>query len=525
VLFEGDTMSRKGRLPAVTVVAGTLLLASSGWSRADLREMETGPSSKVAAPDRPVPAIRVLVDPRIEVIGIVFRLAGYPEYLMGRVQPYTSALDAHFARYTDHPVVARARALRKTRGISFNAPISLAVHLTNPPALAERVPLDPLPAGVDPRWTPVEARAFLVDLRSFVREARVMEFLAGHAALYQTAAERLQSLARGAHIVEWLEDMFGGRENREFVLVGGLLNGGGNYGAMVRGVMSGGPPAGAASVDEFFAIIGTEAIDERGLPSYPPRVAATVAHEFSHSFVNPLVDAHEADLEKAANGLFSLAETRMRSQGYGLPRVTMYESLVRACTVRYLSKHVGADAARREVALDRARGFAWVGPLADTLLEYERDRSRYPTLEAFVPRLVAFFEDYSRAGADDLRAIEAEQEVRTEALAAKGPKVVSMSPAHGATDVDAASVVAITVSFDRPMREGNFALFPVQQAALPVLKGPPRFDASGRTITLSCELKPGVTYGLQFNSPEHMAFSDIEGNPLAPFVYRFTTRR
>jgi len=193
--------------------------------------------------------------------------------------------------------------------------------------------------------------------------------------------------------------------------------------------------------------------------------------------------------------------------------------------VRYLSKHLGAESARREVALDRGSGFPWVGPLADTLLEYERDRSRYPTIEAFVPRVVAFFEDYSRIAADEFRAMEAEQQGRTEALSAKGPKVVSMSPADRATDVDAASVTAITVTFDRPMREGNFALFPVRQAALPILKGPPRFDASGRTITLVCELKPGVTYGLQFNSPEHMAFSDLEGNPLSPFVYRFTTSR
>lgn len=78
--------------------------------------------------------LRVEVDPRIEVSGIVCRLAEYPEYTMGRVQSYTTAVDAHFGGFRNHPVVARARQLRRTRGISFNAPISLAVHLTNPPA-------------------------------------------------------------------------------------------------------------------------------------------------------------------------------------------------------------------------------------------------------------------------------------------------------------------------------------------------------------------------------------------------------
>jgi hypothetical protein len=498
-------MRKKGHyfLTGVAIVVNLLTLPAAGESQA---------------------VIRVQVDPRIEVMGIVFRLAGYPEYSMGRVQSYTKALDAHFAAFKDHPVVGRARQLRRTRGISFNAPISLAVHVTNPPALAERVPLDPLPPGIDPRWVPAEARAFLADLRSFVREARVMEFLAGHAALHQAATQRLSRLARGTRIVEWLEGTFGRHEDREFVLVAGLLNGGGNYGALARGVAPAGA-AGAGKVDEFFSIIGTEAIGEDGLPSYPPRVAGTIVHEFSHSFVNPLVDAHEGELRAGSDRLFALVETRMRSQGYGLPRVMMYESLVRACTVRYLSTHLGAEAARREAASDRESGFPWVGPLSETLVEYERDRARYPTIEAFVPRVVSFFQDYDRVAVEDLRAIEAERQARTEAVASQGPKAVEMSPDNGATEVDAAAVTAITVTFDRPLREGNFALFPVPQAALPTLKGPPRFDGGGRTIILACELKPGVTYGLQFNSPQHMAFVDLEGNPLAPLVYRFTTRR
>lgn len=443
---------------------------------------------------------------------------------MGRIRSYTADVDSSFARFTDHPVVVRARQLRKSRGISFNAPMSLAVHVTDPPELAERVPLDPLPPGIDGRWTPSEARAFLADLRSFVREANVMEFLAGHVRLYQSATERLMTLAREARVVEWLEAFFGPRADREFVLVAGLLNGSGNYGAVARGISRrSGPSAHAGRVDEIFSIIGTESIDESDLPSYPPRVAATIVHEFAHSFINPLVDAHEADLKAVADRLYPLVQEQMRSQAYGVPKAMMYESLVRAGTLRYLAAQRGTEAARREAALDRSNGFPWVERLADTLREYEGNRAKYPALDAFVPRVVAFFEDYSRIAADDLRAVEAEQRARNEAVTSKGPRVVSMSPADGATDVEAAAVTEITVTFDRSMRAGNFALFPVAKTALPTFKGPPRFGADGRTITLACELKPGVTYGLQFNSPEHMAFVDMEGNPLAPFVYRFTT--
>lgn len=520
-------MSSCRYLSVVAAVAVVLTLPSQGLSQAKHSTLHAPNVADAAvAVTRIVPAIRVLVDPRIELMSIVLRLAGYPEYSMGRVQSYTVDLDAYFATFKDHPVVISARQLRKTRGISFNAPMSLAVHLTNPPQLAERVPFDPLPVGIDSRWTVSEARRFLADLRSFVRETNAMEFLVRHSALYEAATERLVSMTREARILEWFEGFFRQREDREFVLVAGLLNGGGNYGALTRGLSPArGPSAAGKKMDEFFCILGTESTDEHDMPSYPPRIAATIVHEFCHSFVNPLVDVHEDELKAVTDRLYSLVQAQMRSQAYGVPKAMMYESLVRACTVRYLSSHLSAEAARREAALDRLNGFPWVGRLAETLLEYERDRARYPTLEAFVPRVVGFFEDYSRTAAEDIRAIEAEQRTRQETLGAKGPKVVSTSPADAATDVDAVAVTAITITFDRPMREGNFALFPVVKAALPTLKGPPRFDAKSLTLTLTCELKPGVTYGLQFNSPEHMAFVDMEGNPLAPFVYRFTTRK
>lgn len=518
--------ARWGRYLPV-VVASALTLPPSGWCQATASSPQGDQALRMApAAGRTAPAIRVLVDPRVELMAIVFRLAGHPEYSMGRVRSYTADVDRHFAAFKDHPVVARARQLRKARGISYNAPMSLAVHLTNPPALAERVPLDSPPPGIDRRWTPAEARAFLADLRSFVLEANVMEFLARHAPLYQAATGRLVSLAREAGVVEWLEGFFGRQEDRELVLVAALLNGGGNYGAFTSGIGPGrASSAGGRGADEIFAIIGTESIDENDLPSYPARVAATVVHEFSHSFINPLVDGHQADLEAAASRLFPLVEGRMRSQAYGVPATMLSESLVRACTIRYLSRQLGGELARRQAVLERGSGFPWVGRLADTLLEYEKNRVRYSTMEAFVPRLVSFFEDYSRIAPEDLRAAEAEQQARREALAGTGPKIVSMSPPDGATDVDATTVTVIAITFDRPMRDGNFAVFPVANTTLPTLAGPPRFGPDGRTITLTCTLRPGVTYGLQFNSPEHPAFVDMEGHPLAPVVYRFTTKR
>ena len=86
----------------------------------------------------------------------------------------------------------------------------------------------------------------------------------------------------------------------------------------------------------------------------------------------------------------------MRAQAYGTWKTMFYESLVRACQVRYARRYGGVSAARRATRYQEARGFAWTGKLADLLGEYEANRNKYPTLEAFAPRLVAFFDEYCK---------------------------------------------------------------------------------------------------------------------------------
>jgi hypothetical protein len=91
----------------------------------------------------------VAVDARVELISIIFRLAGNPEYSRCLVPDYARDLDAHFACVREHPVVLLARKLRANRGVSYDAPMSLAVHLKDSDRLELRVPLEPWPDGVD----------------------------------------------------------------------------------------------------------------------------------------------------------------------------------------------------------------------------------------------------------------------------------------------------------------------------------------------------------------------------------------
>ncbi len=55
------------------------------------------------------PPLRVCVDPRVELMSLLFRLAGNNEYNQGRVAAYTADVNQQFNPFRDHAAVQLAR--------------------------------------------------------------------------------------------------------------------------------------------------------------------------------------------------------------------------------------------------------------------------------------------------------------------------------------------------------------------------------------------------------------------------------
>ena len=110
------------------------------------------------------------------MMSIIFRLAGNPEYGQARLDSYSRDVEQHFGRFRNHPAVEVAKRLRRTRGVSADAPMTMAVHLTDAEKLQTKLPLEPWPDSLDGRWTAEGAREFLEAARQFAREAAFEEF-------------------------------------------------------------------------------------------------------------------------------------------------------------------------------------------------------------------------------------------------------------------------------------------------------------------------------------------------------------
>lgn len=341
--------------------------------------------TEVAHKVSPLP-LRVAVDPRVELMSIIFRLAGNPEYCSGKVDSYTSDVEKHFGQFPTHPAVKLAQKMREEHSVSYDACMSMAVHLTDTEECEERVPFDPWPENLDRRWTLDNAREFLAATRQFVKDTSFNEFITTHHSLYETTQLRMTDcLEKNAHM-EWFDEYFGARPEANFTVALGLLNGPGNYGVRCRT---------ADGKEELYCILGVWMTDDKGLPVFDRSVIETVVHEFCHSYVNPLTAKYKTEIEKYTK-LYDPIADRMRSQAYPAWEICVNEHIVRALTTRYSYLKVSKEAGDASLKYQRQRGFFYVPALCESLKYCENNRDKYKTLAEFYPELIKVFEDLSK---------------------------------------------------------------------------------------------------------------------------------
>jgi hypothetical protein len=342
----------------------------------------SSPFSVLGAQNKP----DVRVDPRVELMSLIFRLAGNPEYNQNRLTFYIKDVEKHFREHENHDVVQLARQLRKTRGVSFDAVMSLAIHVKDVDSMQERVPLEPAPKSWDIRWTEEDTHKFQEAARRFVKDTDFETFIRAHENLYRTAESRMEKVLEEYGVVKWFDSFFGAKSDASFTVLLGMMNGGACYGPRIVF------PDGR---EELYCVLGVWLKDRKGIPRFDKSVLPTVVHEFCHSYVNPLVNFHAGDLEKAGQRIFPSVADAMRRQAYPGWRTMMYESLVRACVVRYRLASEGEAAAEQQIVLENTNMFFWMRGLSSLLGEYEAHRGKYPNLDSFFPEIVKFFDNYA----------------------------------------------------------------------------------------------------------------------------------
>lgn len=320
--------------------------------------------------------IKVEVSETVELMSILARTAGNQEYNMDMAGQYTGDTETWFSPYKQHAAVACFQEFKDNYSISYDAVASMAIHLAvdggKVKFLGEKVDLDK-------RWTKVNIDDFIDKLNKFYKDTRFHEFFEQHRSFYNEGIKSYETEVMSNFHQDWYARFYGTEPTERFHVIIGFTNGGQNYGPSLH--VSGQPR-------EVFAICGYALNPTTGSPFWD---AATLIHEFNHSFVNPLLDVAQnaALVEKVGQKLFMLSQPEMEKQAYNDWRIVVNESIVRAAVFIYIKDYNLVNRGTGDFLFQEVwrKGFRWTPELVACLRNYTANREQYKTLADYYPEI------------------------------------------------------------------------------------------------------------------------------------------
>ena len=330
--------------------------------------------------------IRVEVSETVELMSILARTAGNKEYNMDMAGQYTKDTEVWFAPYKQHAAVVCFQNLRDQYGISYDAVMSMAIHLDID---GGKVKFLGEQADLEKRWSNVDIDDFIDKLNTFYIDTRFHNFFEQHRMFYDEGLKEYEANVMTYFHQEWYARFYGTAPTDRFRIVIGFTCGGGNYGPSRQ--LPGQPR-------EAYAICGYYINPQTGKPyGEGANMATTLIHEFNHSFVNPLLnnETNASLIATTGQKLHKFSAYAMERQAYSDWQTVINESIVRAAVILYmLDQDFDQKQVLNELANQVCRSFNWMPELVASLRYYAAHRDQYPTLNDYYPEIARCLSKY-----------------------------------------------------------------------------------------------------------------------------------
>jgi hypothetical protein len=316
--------------------------------------------------------LEIGISPNAEAVYTILQLTKFS----GTLRKYAPDPDAAaiFAAYKDHPAVAELDsegALNWKKGLSFDAVTDYTLHFSDMPEGKRLYDYNDSFLDRVLRDMPKEEKIKYLDaywekVRDFYLKSGFQSYLEQHEPVYKVYVSSVSANLPAFDVIKAHEE-YHAKRGLKFHIV-----------PLPLGLPTGDSYGGRAG-DNIFNFMG------RRLYS-AANVKELALHEFGHAFCNPVAEKH-SELTKKHEHLFKGIKKEMGLMHYGEWLTVMREVLVRAVHARIILKTEGPEAAGELLKSDKEAKFVFTEDFYNLLEEYEKDRSRYPTLYEFYPRL------------------------------------------------------------------------------------------------------------------------------------------
>lgn len=437
----------------------------------------------------------------VELMGLVFHLAGAPEYNYecGEPSRYVISADSCFAPFRDHEAVKMAHRLRTTT-LAYDAIASFGQHLVihADGSLAFDTTIAPGSDDSFARWSEEDKARFLPLLESFSKESHYAEWYASQEAFRRECVSAFATVEKELD-AEWFAQFFGPLDDARFYITLSIFAGRNNYGCSAT--TKGGR-------DLLRPVIGCMLLTE-GHPTYPTEmVLPIVVHEFCHAYCNPLNASCWTLMGAKAGKLYKRDAGLLSSQAYSSPETMMNETFVRSSVIAYLSTH-GVSDLEPLIKEEESKGFVLTRDYVKALAAYMQQRSDYATMKDYMPQLIEVVNGFS------YRRYEREMARRQAHMVQSRCNIKD-----GANNI-ASGDCEIRITFSKPMDTGRVGVGMSRQGSdFPQVKGF-AWSEDARTLILNVVLQPNHRYGFGVLGYE---FRSQDGSPVADNAWEFKTK-
>ncbi|WP_343539563.1 DUF4932 domain-containing protein [Sphingobacterium thalpophilum] len=437
------------------------------------------------------------VDERIEILSIVFRLAGSREYSSDVFKRYVDRINEHYNPFKQHELINFTKKIRNENGIGYDAVMSMAIHLDGQFNLKQKN----IDETLDKRWSRDNAKQFAKLLKKFYKDSDSKRFFHDNQALYNEVKARFLPIYEHLKL-DWYPRFYGKKPSEKFIIVNALGNGGGNYGVGIKS------PNGHK---EVYAIMGTWSMDSVGMAQFPLQsYFPTLLHEFNHSFVNYLLEKDTAIFKDSGEKLFEVVKDKMNRQAYGSWQTMLNEALVRAAVIKYQKDHnFSAEEISKETNEQLDRGFLWIEKLVDELENFDRRRDRYPTLESYMPVIADAYRSYASAISS-----------LNDSFEAKRPKIICYEGLQDGQSNVSSTLGQLKINFDKPLLGQGRSFRGVSKENFPEIKGH-HYSLDKQSVTIDWKLEPNKSYEIIITGN---SFKTADGIPIKDHYLKFSTK-
>lgn len=367
---------------------------------------------------------KYVIDERIELTCVVFRLAGYEEYSSDIAEAYVDDINLYFEKYKTHPLIKYAKELRVEKEVAYNSAIitSNFFQIEKKRILFKPdIDINKYHKEISP-WTYDSLKKYITLLDEFYQESNFNAFFKAHEAMYEKTKAAVAAIVPELKS-EWFREYWG-RELKDVRLYIGPSLGVHNYGMAIP------------EFEHIDIIIGCSSC-VNDIPMIDNLAKSVIVHEVMHSYSTPVFYKYKADLH--VDELYNAFESDLYNKAhYGDGFTMAAEWINNLFTNLYIIENRSADWPRYEVAFNEDKGFVWSNRSISFMKNFYSNRDIYPTFNEFYPQLIGFLNNL----VPEIDVLKKEFELRR-------PYVVYAHPTPGSI-VDK-NLKEIRFTFSQPM--------------------------------------------------------------------------